>query len=152
MTAERKKSSNSRVANDGKLAGLKRFNLVMGFLHLLQGVLMILLSNDTSYPIYTNFLGFNAQTFSLSPEPKLLFELRFGPAVAAFLLLSALAHLFLATIGNSDYIKNLKRGMNPVHARRTLGSGCHHLDLWYQRHDEPIRDHDGVPQSEHGKD
>lgn len=114
MTAELKKSSDSSVANDGKLAGLKRFNLVMGFLHLLQGVLMILLSNNTSYPIYTNFLGFNAETFSLSPEPKLLFELRFGPAVAAFLLLSALAHLFLATIGNSDYVKNLKRGMNPV--------------------------------------
>ena len=36
--------------------GLRRFNLVMGFLHLVQGILMIVLSNDTTYPIYTNYL------------------------------------------------------------------------------------------------
>ena len=114
MTAKSIKSSDLSVASDGKLAGLKRFNLIMGFLHLLQGVLMILLSNDTSYPIYTNFLGFNTETFSLSPVSKLLYELRFGPAVAVFLLLSAVAHFYLATIGNRNYVKNLKRGMNPV--------------------------------------
>ncbi len=39
--------------------GLRRFNLVMGFLHLMQGILMIVLSNDTTYPIYTNFLKFD---------------------------------------------------------------------------------------------
>jgi hypothetical protein len=86
----------------------------MGFLHLVQGVLMIILSNDTTYPIYTNFLGFDLETFSLSPEPKLLYELRFGPAVAAFLLISALAHFYLSTVGNKKYVKNLKRGMNPI--------------------------------------
>ena len=77
----------------GKLSRLVRFNLIMGFLHLLQGILMIVLSNDTTYPIFTNFLGFNLETLSLSPQTKLLYELRFGPAVAAFLLISAVAHL-----------------------------------------------------------
>ena len=42
--------------NEKKYTGLKRFNLSMGFLHLIQGILMIVLSNDTAYPIYTNFL------------------------------------------------------------------------------------------------
>lgn len=37
-----------------KFAGLKLFNLIMGFLHLVQGVFMILVSNDTTYPIFTN--------------------------------------------------------------------------------------------------
>ena len=38
-----------------KFTSLRRFNLVMGFLHLVQGILMIVVSNDTTYPIFTNF-------------------------------------------------------------------------------------------------
>ena len=93
---------------------LRRFNLGMGFLHLVQGILMIVLSNDTTYPIYTNFLKFNTETFALLPSSDLFYELRFGPAVAAFLLLSAIAHFSLATFGYQWYVKNLKQGMNPV--------------------------------------
>lgn len=107
-------SSDSSGAREKKFAGLKRFNLVMGFLHLLQGVFMILVSNDTTYPIFTNFLSFNTETFSLTPEPKLLYDLRFGPAVAVFLLISAVAHFYLGTIGYGGYVENLKRGMNPT--------------------------------------
>jgi hypothetical protein len=94
--------------------GLRRFNLIMGFLHLVQGVLMIVLSNATTYPIFTNFLKFDMATFSLTPDPKLAYELRFGPAVAAFLLLSAVAHFYLSTVGYKRYVANLEKGMNPV--------------------------------------
>ncbi len=111
MTEEKKIKP---TGDEGKFSRLTRFNLIMGFLHLLQGILMILLSNDTTYPIFTNFLGFNADTFSLRPEAKLLYELRFGPAVAAFLLISAVAHFYLATVGNKKYIENLKMKMNPT--------------------------------------
>jgi len=97
-----------------KLRKLKRFNLSMGFLHLVQGLLMILLSNDTTYPIFTSFLKFNTETFSLVPDPKLIYDLRFGPAVAVFLLISAVAHFYLATIGYNKYVANLKKGMNPI--------------------------------------
>jgi hypothetical protein len=97
-----------------KFSRLRRFNLVMGFLHLVQGILMIVLSNDTTYPIYTNFLKFNTATFSLVPDAQLFYELRFGPAVAAFLLLSAIAHFGLATYGFNWYVRSLKKGMNPV--------------------------------------
>jgi len=102
------------VASDATFMGLRRFNLIMGFLHLLQGILMIVLSNDTTYPIYTYFLSFNTETFSLDPNPELVYNLRFGPAVAAFLLLSAVAHFYLSTIGYDRYVRNLKKGMNPV--------------------------------------
>ncbi|PWB56864.1 MAG: hypothetical protein C3F13_00100 [Anaerolineales bacterium] len=97
-----------------KFNGLRRFNLGMGFLHLLQGILMIVLSNDTAYPIYTNFLKFDVSQMALVPDPKIAFELRFGPAVAAFLLISAVAHFFLATVGKKLYKSNLMKGMNPV--------------------------------------
>lgn len=94
--------------------GLRRFNLFMGFLHLIQGILMIALSNATTYPIYTNFLKFDATIRALVPDPKIAYELRFGPAVAIFLLLSAVAHFFLSTVGYKLYVANLKKGMNPV--------------------------------------
>jgi hypothetical protein len=97
-----------------KFNGLRRFNLGMGFLHLIQGILMIALSNDTTYPIYTNFLKFDVIQKTLVPDPKIFYELRFGPAVAVFLLISAVAHFFLATIGNKLYKSNLLKGMNPV--------------------------------------
>jgi len=100
--------------DEKKLKGLRRFNVIMGFLHLVQGILMIVLSNDTAYPIYTNFLKFDLTKMALVPDAQLAFELRFGPAVAVFLLLSAVAHFFLATIGYKLYIANLQKGMNPV--------------------------------------
>ncbi len=97
-----------------KLTGLRRFNAVMGFLHLIQGIFMIVVSNATTYPIFTNYLNFDIATRSLKPNPQLLYELRFGPAVAVFLLISAVAHFYLATIGYKRYVRNLQLGMNPV--------------------------------------
>jgi len=94
--------------------GLRRFNLIMGFLHLVQGVFMIIVSNDTTYPIYTYFLTFDTETFTLTPNQNLALELPFGPAIAVFLLLSAVAHLALSTFAYPWYTKNLKKGMNPA--------------------------------------
>jgi hypothetical protein len=102
------------VAMNKKFAGLKRFNLIMGFLHLIQSVFMILVSNDTTYPIFTNYLNFDPATLSLKPNTQLFYELPFGSAVAMFLLISAVAHFYLATIGYGRYVENLKKGMNPV--------------------------------------
>lgn len=102
------------ATTERKLEGLRRFNLIMGFLHLAQGILMIVLSNDTTYPIYTNFLKFDLATRSLTPDPQLLYELPFGVAVAVFLLLSAVAHFSLATFGYNWYKANLLKGMNPA--------------------------------------
>jgi hypothetical protein len=120
--------------DEKKYQGLRRFNLGMGFLHLMQGILMIVLSNDTAYPIYTNFLKFDTTLMALVPDPKLAAELRFGPAVAVFLLISAFAHFFLATVGYKLYVSNLKKGMNQV------------------RFYEYALYHDGATQSEYTED
>jgi hypothetical protein len=114
MSSESIASTNAVDAPEKTYVGLRRFNVIMGFLHLIQGILMIVLSNATTYPIYTNFLSVNTDTFALTPDPQLVYELRFGPAVAAFLLLSAIAHFYLATFGYRGYVRNLKKGMNPV--------------------------------------
>jgi hypothetical protein len=102
------------ISTEKKFKGLRSFNLVMGFMHLIQGALMIILSNDKTYPIFTNYLRFDLSTFTLTPDPKLAYNLLFGPAVAVFLLLSAVAHFSLATFGYKWYVANLKKGMNPA--------------------------------------
>lgn len=75
---------------------------------------MIVVSNDTTYPIFTNYLNFDLTTMSLKPNTQLFLGLRFGPAVAVFLLISAISHFYLSTIGYKQYVENLKKGMNPI--------------------------------------
>ena len=114
MTEELEKSTYVVNAPEKTFLGLRRFNAIMGFLHLVQGILMIVLSNNTTYPIYTNFLRFDLDTFALTPDPQLAYELLFGPAVAVFLLLSAIAHFALSTFGYRWYVEKLRQGMNPA--------------------------------------
>jgi hypothetical protein len=104
----------STRSNETKLKNLRRFNSIMGVLHLIQGIVMLIISNDSTYPIYTNFLIFDIESFSLIPEPNLWYELPFGTAVAIFLFLSSFAHFALATFGYKWYVSSLKKGRNPV--------------------------------------
>lgn len=106
-------STNINTLQENKFKKLRTFNIIMGFFHLIQGVLMILISNDKTYPIFTNFLTFDLSSYSLKPDPQLFYELPFGPAVAVFLLISAVAHFSLASFGYKWYVRNLKKGMNP---------------------------------------
>ncbi len=114
MSNKSKATNPSTGTSDRKFTGLRRFNLIMGFLHLVQGLFMIVVSNDTTYPIFTYFLGFDMATRSLKPNTELLYEVPFGIAVAFFLLISAVAHFYLSTIGYKRYVANLKKGINPV--------------------------------------
>jgi hypothetical protein len=110
------KSKTPAKTDDKTYRGLRTFNLVMSFLHLLQGVLMIVITYalDKTYPIFTNYLKFDVATRSLVTDPKLAYNVNFGLGVALFLLLSAVAHFSLATFGYKWYVANLKKGMNPA--------------------------------------
>jgi len=111
-----KKSSSPAEASEKTFRGLRTFNLVMGFLHLLQGVVMLIITFnlDKTYPIFTNYLKFDLATRSLVTDPRLAYEVNFGVGVALFLLLSAIAHFSLSTFGYKWYVANLKKGMNPA--------------------------------------
>lgn len=99
--------------SEKQFLNLRRFNLVMAFLHFLQGVLMLFLSNDFKLPVNSSFLKFNPQVNQLMPALKTEFYLRIGPMVAGFLFLSAIAHLMISLPGiNEWYVKNLKKGIN----------------------------------------
>lgn len=95
------------------LGRLRTFNLVMGLLHLAQGIAMLLLSSGFSLPVTTSFVEFDPAAGVLVPVTETLFDLRIGPLVALFLFLSAIAHFSLAAPGvNGWYNRNLEKGAN----------------------------------------
>lgn len=90
---------------------LRWYNLGMGLLHLVQGVVILALSNDFSLPVHATFL--NAPPGDEPPVLDELFDVRIGPAVAAFVFISAAAHLTLVLPGVFGwYSRNLARERN----------------------------------------
>jgi hypothetical protein len=97
----------------GTLDGLRRFNLIVGVLHLVQATAMFALSNDLSLPITASFLTGDPVTIRGVPSPEVVFDLPIGPTVATFLLLAAVDHLLMATPPvRRWYEANLRRGLN----------------------------------------
>lgn len=103
-------------ASEVEYKNLRIFNLVMGFFHLVQALLMFVLSNDFRVSLTTSFLkstGNSPETFSIYPETKEFITVAVGPAVALFLLISAIAHFLLASpIIYEWYVRNLKKHIN----------------------------------------
>ena len=101
-----------------KLLKLKRFNLIMGFLHLIQAGIMFMLATSVIQTIAEfqptitqNYLTFNPATQSLELASKTLFELPFGILVASFLLVSAIAHGIIV-LNSNTYFSDLQKGIN----------------------------------------
>jgi hypothetical protein len=97
-------------ATTGTFGSLRLYNLVMGLLHAAQGIAVLLLSNDFTLPVTATFMDGPPGT---SGRLSQLFQLPLGPAVAAFLFMSAAAHLIIVTPGVfAWYSRNLERERN----------------------------------------
>ena len=101
---------------------LRRFNLIMGGLHLIQGIAMLFLATNViqkigefSPEISQFYLAFNPETRSLETASRVLFELPFGVMVASFLFISAIAHALVSIpkklneIYNADLVKGINK-------------------------------------------
>jgi hypothetical protein len=85
----------------------------MGFLHLIQALLIFSFSRNFTLPVTTSFLNFDTATQKLIPVNNTIINLPFGLMVSLFLLLSAIAHFLIASPGIFNwYVKNLKKGIN----------------------------------------
>lgn len=106
-------SVTTKAMPENRFKRLRPFNAVMAVFHAVQGVIMLILSNDFSVPVTTAFLEFNTKTRGLEQQLETAFDLRLGPLVAGFLFLSALAH-FLLTMPKiyEWYVANLRKGAN----------------------------------------
>ena len=95
---------------------LKRFNLGMGFLHLIQGTIMVVLValidvlNDFRPTIFGRF--FEGSRDMYIPGTQELFDLPFGYLAASFLLLSALFHFLIGTVLYPKYLRGITLGIN----------------------------------------
>ncbi len=118
----------SANVEDSKItfAYLRKFNLAMGILHLIQGLLILTLGivvenvRDFSIDIYTFYLGIKELRQDgpplFEPEPEVFFTFQniAGILLSTFLLMSALAHLLIAFPLNDYYETNLRKKMNPL--------------------------------------
>ena len=89
---------------------LRRWNLGAAALHLAQAVVVVALATDFSLPVTGAYLAGPPGT--VPQDPVVLFDIPTGLAVAAFLALSALAHLLVATAWWRRYLADLAHHRN----------------------------------------
>jgi Heliorhodopsin len=95
---------------DASFRRLRIYNVAMGFLHTAQGVAILVLSNDFSLPVTATFMEGPPGT---APRLTEWFTVPLGPAVAAFLFISAAAHFLIAAPGIFGWYRfNLERTRN----------------------------------------
>jgi hypothetical protein len=98
---------------------LKRFNFIMGILHLAQGSAMLYFALTIDQisafrtPVRSSFLEFNTEIMRLVTRTDQLWEVPFAMFVSFFLLLSALAHFIIVMPKtNRIYNRDLEKGIN----------------------------------------
>ncbi len=101
----------SHEASAAGFGRLRLYNGVMAVLHLAQGAAILALSNDFSLPVHATFMqgppGRDPATL------RNVLDLPIGPAVAAFVFLSAAAHAILVLPRVFEwYCRNLARNRN----------------------------------------
>jgi len=94
----------------GRLKDLRRWNLALTVLHLVQAVVVVVLASDFAITVTGSFPAGPPGTDV--PPPEGLFDVPIGAAIAAFLTLAALDHLVTGTVARGVYERDLKRGIN----------------------------------------
>lgn len=93
-----------------KFKNLKLFNLIVGFIHLIQAVLMFWLSSDFAISIKSTYMMGPPGTDRMGTET--LFDVRLGILVALFMFLSSIAHFSVSTFAYNWYLENIKNHIN----------------------------------------
>ena len=92
---------------------LRYYNLLRGSFHLIQGIIVLLLSNDFSLPVTASFLNGPPVSGGGGQEIGTLFSINIGWVVATFVFLSAIAHYSVSLPGVFGwYTSNLRRNRN----------------------------------------
>ncbi|MDD5602666.1 MAG: heliorhodopsin HeR [Eubacteriales bacterium] len=108
------------MAKEINYSSLRKFNLIMGILHFVQGAFMLVtaLSIDKfsafKLPLFSNFLKFDQVKMTLVTDNRLMGEVPFAVCVSIFLFLSAFFHFLIVLPGSNEvYNRNIGRGINP---------------------------------------
>ncbi len=93
-----------------RLSRLRRYNIVVGLVLLVQAVVVVMLANDFSLPVTASYLEGPPGTTPGSPVT--LLDTPVGLAVAGFLALSGIALLVVAPEWFGGYARDLARNRN----------------------------------------
>lgn len=99
----------SEAEISSRIGRLRGFNLAMGIFHGVQGAAILALATGFSIPIVVHSLTGPPGS---AAEAITLFDLRVAWAVAAFLFISAFAHLLIASVALPSYRRMLLAGRN----------------------------------------
>ena len=92
---------------------LRRFNAVMGLLHLVSGAAMVALATDFTLPVSVFAIGGPPGTPLADGTLSSAFDVPLAWATASFLFLSAFFHAVIASPwGFPRYVRELERGRN----------------------------------------
>ncbi len=94
----------------GRLTRLRRYNIVVGLILLVQAVAVFALSNDFTLPVTASYL--EGPPGTTPGAPVTLLDTPIGLGVAGFLALSGIALLIVATIWSKGYAADLARQRN----------------------------------------
>ena len=109
-----KKSTNKPIT----IESLVKWNKGMAVLHALQAIAVIALSKAVTWPITTTFLTQDTLASKIAGKPVLamstrtIFNINLGYVIAAFFIMSAVAHTIIATVYRKTYEADLKKGIN----------------------------------------
>lgn len=100
------------------MAYLRKFNILASIFLAIEGIVVLVLSKQVTWPVTTNYLTVDELATKSNGSPVLvtatkpLFDLNLGYIVAAFLLLSSLALAIVATVYRKRYEADLAKGIN----------------------------------------
>ncbi len=86
----------------------------MAILHAAQAIAILLLAKDFKLPLTIAYLQFNPATRGLETHIHTLGQVPLAALIVAFFALSALAHLFVATVYRRRYEADLARSINYI--------------------------------------
>ncbi len=93
------------------MARLRRLNIGVGLAHLIQGILILVLSNGFSIPVIATFQ--DGPPGSQLPPATTLFDMPFATIIAVFLFFAAADHLLMGFGGvRRWYEENLRKTVN----------------------------------------
>jgi len=102
--------STATGVTEERLAGLRRWNVGLTLLHLVQAVVIVALAGDFAIAVVSSIP--QGPPGTAVGTPQALFDVPIGWAVAVFLLLAALDHLLTGTVARNTYERDLQRGIN----------------------------------------
>lgn len=94
------------------MASLRNYNLTAATLHAVQAIAVVVFADTFSLPARASYLT-GPPSSDVGRHTVVLFDLRFGWAIAAFFALSAVAHLVVAWPAWESYRAQLARNRNP---------------------------------------